>query len=195
MTPPRAPGGPATEVTGVLLAWRRGEEHAEEELLRRIYGELRRIAAGLLRRERPEHTLQPTALVHEAYLRLSGQRGLDWRDRAHFFGLAATVMRRVLVDHARARNARKRRREDGAPVTLSVESGPEAELLDLDAALVDLAARHPRPARVVELRYFADLDIAEIATCLEVSEMTVKRDWRFARAWLRAALADRPAAP
>jgi RNA polymerase sigma factor (TIGR02999 family) len=156
-------------------------------LLRRVYGELKRIAVSQLRGESAGHTLQPTALVHEAYLRLVGQQGLDWRDRAHFFGLASTMMRRVLVDHARARMAGKRRREEGtADVTLAASNGPEVALLDLDRALVSFAERYPRQARVVEMRYFADLEIEEIASCLDVSPATVKRDWQFARAWLSA---------
>jgi RNA polymerase sigma factor (TIGR02999 family) len=181
----------AAEVTELLRAWRRGEARAGEDLLRRVYGELERIAAGQMRRERPEHTLEPRALVHEAFLRLVDQRRLDWRDRAHFFGLAAATMRRVLVDHARARATRKRRRDDGAaPLTLTVSNGPAAELLDLDRALADFALRFPRPARVVEMRYFGDFEIDQIAACLEISPATVKRDWQFARAWLREALRE-----
>jgi RNA polymerase sigma-70 factor (ECF subfamily) len=181
---------PATEVTALLRAWRGGRVEAEEVLLRRIYVELKNIAASQLRDERIEHTLQPTALVHEAYLRLLDQRGLDWRDRAHFFGLAATMMRRVLIDHARARNRHKRRPGEPGPITMTVRSGPTAELLDLDRVLVRLAGIYPRQARVVEMRYFADLEVEDIATCLGVSEATVKRDWTFARAWMRAELEE-----
>jgi RNA polymerase sigma factor (TIGR02999 family) len=176
------------DVTEILHAWRRGEEGAEELLLARIYGDLRVLAAHHLRGERSEHTLQPTALVHEAYLRLLAQRGVDWRDRAHFFGLAATMMRRILVDHAKARGRKKRRPDDPSPQTLTIRSGPEIGVLDLDRALHDLAAAFPRHARVVEMRYFAELDNEAIAECLEVSPATVKRDWQFARAWLRARL-------
>lgn len=184
----------ATEVTGLLRAWRRGDASAGEALLQRVYGELKRLAAAQLRGERPEHTLQPTALVHEAYLRLLLQQGVDWRDRAHFFGLAATMMRRVLVDHARARSTHKRRQEEGSPaLTLTVRSGPEVELLDLDQSLSAFAHSYPRQARVVEMRYFADLEIEEIAACLEVSPATVKRDWQFARAWLARELRRGPA--
>ena len=189
------PSEAATEVTGLLRAWRRGDERAGEDLLRRVYGELEKIAAAQMRRERAGHTLEPRALVHEAFLRLVDQRRLDWRDRAHFFGLAAATMRRVLVDHARARAARKRRRpDDPAPVTLTASNGPQAELLDLDRALDAFALRFPRQARVVEMRYFADLDGEQIASCLEVSPATVKRDWQFARAWLRQALRETGAA-
>lgn len=187
MSPPNPTSG---EVTALLRAWRAGDARAGETLLAQVYRTLRAIASAQLRGERASHTLQPTALVHEAYLRLLGQRSVDWRDRAHFFGLAAVTMRRVLVDHARARNARKRRREEeGVAFTLAAGGEPEVELLDLDRALDAFAARFPRQARVVEMRYFADLELEEIAHCLEVSPTTVKRDWSFARAWLRAELA------
>ena len=183
----------AAGVTQLLHAWRGGDGRAGEALLEKVYATLRRIASSQLRGERPGHTLQPTALVHEAYLRLLGQQGIDWRDRAHFFGLAAVTMRRVLVDHARARNARKRRRDEAAePLTLATQGGPGVELLDLDRALTDFARSYPRQAKVVEMRYFAELELEEIAVCLDVSPTTVKRDWTFARAWLRAALAERP---
>ena len=187
----------ATEVTGLLHAWRAGDPQAGEELFARIYGELKRIAAAQLRGERPGHTLQPTAIVNEAFLRLMRQQGIDWRDRAHFFGLAATMMRRVLVDHARSRNARKRARDDGdAPVTIQSRHGTEAELLDLDRSLTRFAERYPRQTRVVEMRYFVDMEVEEIATCLDISPATVKRDWQFARAWLRAQLSpEAPKAP
>ena len=184
---------PPDDVTALLRSWREGDAGAGEALLGRVYATLRAIASSQLRGERQGHTLQPTALVHEAYLRLLGQQGLDWRDRAHFFGLAAVTMRRVLVDHARARNARKRRRpEDARPLTLATEGEAEVELLDLDRALTAFAERFPRPAKVVEMRYFGELELDEIAICLEVSPTTVKRDWSFARAWLRAALAGAP---
>ena len=188
-----ASDSPPDDVTALLRSWREGDAGAGEALLGRVYATLRAIASSQLRGERQGHTLQPTALVHEAYLRLLGQQGLDWRDRAHFFGLAAVTMRRVLVDHARARNARKRRRpEDALPLTLATEGEAEVELLDLDRALTAFAERFPRPAKVVEMRYFGELELDEIAICLEVSPTTVKRDWSFARAWLRAALAGAP---
>lgn len=177
------------DVTGLLRAWRAGEAGAGEQLLERIYTELKRLAASQLSRERPDHTLQTTALVHEALLRLIDQRGVDWRDRAHFFGLAATMMRRILVDHVRARLARKRTRPESSAEG-DAASIRDAELVDLDRALSALAQSHPRQARVVELRYFADLDVEEVALCLGVSAPTVKRDWRFARAWLNAELLD-----
>lgn len=179
------------DVTGLLQAWRSGDSASGDRLLATIYQELKRIAASQLRHERPDHTLQTTALVHEAFLRLVDQRGVDWRDRAHFFGLAAGMMRRVLVDHFRARRALKRSApEAGAPVDVFA-LGREAEVLDLDRALTALAASHPRQARVVEMRYFADLDVEEVALCLEISAPTVKRDWKFARAWLNAELLER----
>jgi len=184
-----------SEVTALLRAWRGGDAEAGEDLLRRIYDELKRLAASQLRGERSGHTLQATALVHEAYLRLLHQRGVDWRDRAHFFGLAATMMRRVLVDHARSRNAHKRSRPEDRPPTVTARGGPEVELVDLDRSLTALAAAHPRQAKVVEMRYFADLEIEEIATCLDISTATVKRDWQFARAWMASDLARAPADP
>ena len=190
------PPADAVAVTEILRAWRRGESGAEERLLERIYGELKNIAAHHLRGERREHTLEPTALVHEAYLRMLEQRGVDWRDRAHFFGLAATMMRRILVDHARTRGRRKRDPAEMEPLTLTVRSGPEIGVLDLDRALHDFALPYPRAARIVEMRYFGDLDNDQIAEVLGISLATVKRDWQFARAWLRARLdADAPPAP
>lgn len=180
----------ATDVTGLLHAWRGGDDGAGEALFARIYGELRKIAAAQLPGERPGHTLQPTAVVNEAFLRLMRQQGVDWRDRAHFFGLASTMMRRVLVDHARARG-RLKRRSDERPPTLPAISGdsPQAELIDLDRALARLAEGYPRQTQIVEMRYFGGLEIEEIAACLDLSPATVKRDWQFARAWLVAELA------
>lgn len=179
------------DVTGLLQAWRSGDSAAGDRLLATIYHELKRIAASQLRHERPDHTLQTTALVHEAFLRLVDQRGVDWRDRAHFFGLAAGMMRRVLVDHFRARRALKRSAPEAAAPVDAFADGRETEVLDLDRALTALAASHPRQARVVEMRYFADLDVEEVALCLDISAPTVKRDWKFARAWLNAELLER----
>jgi RNA polymerase sigma factor (TIGR02999 family) len=188
--PPTTPAPATGEVTAELRAWRAGDERARERLLSKVYVELRKIAAAELRHERSGHTLQPTALVHEAYLRLIGQTRIAWRDRAHFFGLAATMMRRVLVDHARARLAAKRRRDEPSPALPEpAVAEPPVEILDLDRALDRLAERFPRHARVVEMRYFAGLEIDEIAAALEISDRTVKRDWRFARAFLLAELA------
>jgi RNA polymerase sigma-70 factor, ECF subfamily len=182
---------PATEVTELLQAWRGGDGKAEERLLGLVYAELRRIARRHLAREEPGHTLQTTALVHEAYLRLLGQKGVDWHDRAHFFALASTMMRRVLVDSARARLAGKRAHHEtplSVATGLPTADGREVELLDLDRALDLLAREHPRAARIVEMRFFAGLENREIAAVLELSERTVERDWSFARAWLRREL-------
>lgn len=187
---PLDPDFETADVTALLRAWRDGDTGAAEALFARVYSELKRIAAAQFRSERRDHTLEPTAVVNEAYLRLLGQRRIPWRERAHFFGLAAATMRRVLVDHARARRARKRRPPgDFEALTLVTANGPEAEVLDLDVALDRLAQSYPRQAKVVEMRYFADLEIEDIAACLEISPATVKRDWQFARAWLKAELA------
>jgi len=187
-----AGGSAEIEVTALLRAWRAGDAAAGDELLQQVYSTLKRMAGAQMRGERIGHTLQPTALVHEACLRLLDRRRIGWRDRAHFYGLAATTMRRVLIDHARARRARKRDAGDAAPVTLSFRDAPAVDLVDLDRSLTALAGRFPRQAKVVEMRYFAELEIEEIAECLEVSPATVKRDWQFARAFLNSALADPP---
>lgn len=187
---PRPDPGVDPEITALLHAWREGRPGAAERLMPAVYLELRRIARRQLQGERATHTLQPTALVHEAYLRLAGQR-VEWRDRSHFFALAATLMRRILVDHARGRLAAKRA-ADTVTLTLSaaVESRPiDVAVLDLDRALERLAAAHPRPARIVELRFFSGLEIEEIAEALDLSGRTVQREWVFARAWLLRALA------
>ncbi len=175
------------EVTAILKEWSAGDREALERLMPLVYGELRRLAASHLRSERGDHTLQPTALVHEAYLRLVGQRSVSWANRAHFFGIAARMMRRVLVDHARRRLAAKR-----SPGTLYVALGEDAaapdrtpELLALDRALTELERLDPRQARVVELRFFAGLSVEETAEVAGVSTATVKREWRTARAFLR----------
>jgi RNA polymerase sigma factor (TIGR02999 family) len=161
------------------------------DLSTELYGELRRVAAGALGRERRDHTLQPTALVNEAFLRLAGQRA-EWQNRAHFVGVAAQAMRRVLVDHARRRAAAKRP-DPRARVTLAglaaAGAAGEVDVLDLETALVRLAAMDPRAARVVELRAFAGCSAAEAAEALGVSEATVARDWRMAQSWLRRELA------
>ena len=175
------------EVTRLLRDWRRGDAAAGERLVRVLYRELHDMARRRLQGERRGITLQTTALVHEAYLRLVGQSRVEFRDRGHFLALAATMMRRVLVDHARARHAGKR--GGGAQqITLTgVEAAgldPAVELLDVDRALERLAAAYERPARVVELRFFGGLEFEEIAAVLEISDRTAKRDWAFARAWL-----------
>jgi RNA polymerase sigma factor (TIGR02999 family) len=178
---------PARDITALLGDWGRGNPNALNQLLPIVYDELRRVAARQLRSERAGHTLQPTALVHEAFLRLIDQRGVDWHNRAHFFGVAANVMRRILVDHARRRDAQ--RRGDGLPC-LSLEgvnepAAPDAiSVLSLDLALERLANLDQELARIVELRAFGGLTIEEAACVLEVSPSTAKRGWRTAKAWL-----------
>lgn len=157
-----------------------------------IYAELRRLAASYLSRERRGHTLQPTALVHEAYVRLIDQRQIDWSNRAQFIGLAAVMMRRILVNHARDRIADKRGGgAEHVPLTLAGEGigAPEVNLLDLHEALNDLTATDSRKGRIVELKFFGGLTTAEIAENLGLSVATVERDWKFARAWLYRAMA------
>ncbi|MBK7874482.1 MAG: sigma-70 family RNA polymerase sigma factor [Planctomycetes bacterium] len=184
---------PRTDVTRLLADWRAGDRTAAERLLPAVYEQLRREAARQMARERADHTLQPTGLVHEAWLDLARESRHDWNDRAHFLAVAGLAMRRVLVDHAQRRAALKRganARKVGLDALEAAEPVPEPETdwIALDAALERLAALDPRKARVVELRFFAGIEHAEIARVLEVSERTVERDWRLARAWLRAAL-------
>jgi RNA polymerase sigma factor (TIGR02999 family) len=175
------------EVTQLLLAWRNGDEAAFEQLLPLVYDELRRMARHYMRRERRDHTLQTSALVHEAYLRLLDHEGIDWQNRAHFFGLAAQAMRRVLVDYARRRNFAKR---SGAAQRVMLEEAASlaeeraAEVVALDDALQSLAQFDPRKSRVVELRYFGGLSIEETAEVLGIAAATVVRDWNTAKAWL-----------
>jgi RNA polymerase sigma-70 factor, ECF subfamily len=181
-----------TQVTGLLARWNDGDPDALEQLLDVVYPDLKRLAGSLLRRERADHTLQPTALVHEAYIRLSGVRGMRLEGRRHFYGAAAMAMRRILVDHARQRKASKRGGADlerapmeealNAPVDLRID------FERLDEALEELTAFAPEKARVVELRYFAGLSIEETAALLDIAPATVKRHWTFARAWLHRAL-------
>ena len=174
------------EVTRLLKQWAAGDPSALDALTPIVYAELRRLAAGYLRSESPGHTLQPTALVHEAYLRLGG-RAPDCENRSQFFGVAAHLMRQILIDHARTRQAMKR---GGHCERLSLDEelivSPErdAGLVKLDEALERLAAIDPRKARVVEMRFFGGLSVEESAEGLEVSEVTVRRDWQFAKTWL-----------
>src|SRR6188474_1735923 len=162
-------GEPSEEVTALLAAWRAGDARASDALLERVYATLHNIALGQLRGERAGHTLQPTALVHEAYLRLMGQREVDWRDRGHFFGLAAVTMRRILVDYARRRRAKKRGAgEEIEPLSVATEAGEVVDLLDLDRVLDRFAERFPRQAKVVELRYFTGLEFEEVALALDL---------------------------
>jgi RNA polymerase sigma factor (TIGR02999 family) len=174
-------------VTQLLIELSNGDREAVDLLLPVIYDELRKLAANYLRRERPDHTLQPTALVHEAYLRLVDQTRANWQNRAHFFGVAAQIMRRLLVDHARKHNAEKRG-QDFHKLSLdeNIDRAVErsAELVALDDALKALAAFDEQKARVVELRYFGGLSIEETADVLGVATTTIKRHWRFAKAWL-----------
>ena len=173
--------------TELLLQVGRGIESARDELLPLVYDELRRIAARYLRRERRDHTLQPTALVHEAYLRLIDQRQVDWRNRAQFVGLAAMMMRRVLVNHARERVAARRGGDaDRIPLTVVIDEfdEPQVELLALHQALDRLQAVDARKSRVVELKFFGGLTTAEIGEVLQLSHATIEREWSFARAWL-----------
>lgn len=178
-------GAASTEVTSLLHAWGRGDGAAFEQLVERVYPELRRMARGYLQGERHATVLQATALVHEVYLRLVDVHQVDWRCRAQFFALAAQMMRRILVDAARARAARKR---DGLKIQLDEAAlpplAPDRSLLALDAALTRFTALAPRQARAVELRYFGGLNQEEIASVLNVSPRTVRRDWDFSKAWL-----------
>jgi RNA polymerase sigma factor (TIGR02999 family) len=174
-------------VTALLNRWREGDATALEKLLPLVYDELRRIAARQLRRERPNHTLQPTALVHEVYLRLVDQHRIEWQNRAQFFGVAAQLIRRILVDHARNRRTAKR---GGGTLTVTLDdaiSEParrDIDLVKLDDALLSLATKDQQQSRVVELRFFGGLSIDDTAEVLGVSPSTVKRDWAAAKAWL-----------
>lgn len=176
------------DVSNLLAGWRAGTPDAEARLLAAVQGELRRIAAAYMRRERSDHTLQPTALVNEAYLRLAGERGTKWEGRAHFYGIAARVMRQVLVDHARKRDAVKRGADKRAPVSVSKVADPaggkDIDVLALHVALDELAALDRRQAQVVELRYFGGLTEAEVADVLGVSPVTVRRDVASAKFFL-----------
>jgi RNA polymerase sigma factor (TIGR02999 family) len=183
----------SSNVTELLARWNEGDSAAMEQVTPFVYEELRRLAAHYLRNERPDHTLQATALVHEVYLQILDMDHIDWRNRAHFVGTAATMMRHVLVDHARKHRADKRGGGDGFRVPLSraigIASKNDVDLVALDEALSILAKTYPRQAQVVELKFFAGLDTEETAKVMqasgiETSARTVERDWRFARAWL-----------
>ena len=175
------------EVTQLLIAWGNGEEEALEKLVPLIYDELRRIARRYMKREPAGHTLQTTALVNEAYLRLIEQKGVKWQNRAHFFAISAQLMRRILVSMARARHADKRGGEAhqvSLDEALVISEERAAELVALDEAMNELAALDPRRSRVVELRYFGGLSVEETAEVLNISPDTVMRDWKRAKAWL-----------
>lgn len=179
------------DITGLLLAWNTGDPEALNQLLPAVYAELRCLARRELRRERANHSLEPTALIHELYLGLIDQRRTKWENRAHFFAVAAQLMRRILVDHARARHALKR---GGGAGVVQIDAADDAaddapgpshvDLLELDQALERLAARSPEQGRIVEMRFFAGLNVEETAHVLGRSPRTVKREWRLARAWL-----------
>lgn len=182
-----------TGVTQLLINWGNGDESAPEEILQLVYEELRRLAGYYMSRERSDHTLQPTALVHEAYLRLIDQRHVDWKNRAQFFGLASSMMRRVLVNHARDRAAAKRG-GDAQKVSLSMAvdsfERPDLDVISLHESLDRLALIDSRKSRIVELRFFGGLKTEEIAEVLQTSIATVEREWSFARAWLYDAVAN-----
>jgi RNA polymerase sigma-70 factor, ECF subfamily len=174
-------------VTQLLIAWNGGDKQALDKLLPVVYDELRRQAARYLRRERPGHTLQTTALIHEAYLRLIDQKSVQWQNRAQFFGIAAQMMRRILVDHARTKHRAKRGGSDirvSLTDATSVTKDPDLNLVELDEALNRLEKIDPQQSKIVELRFFSGLNVEETAAALQISPATVKRDWKVAKAWL-----------
>ena len=186
------PPSSAHQVTQLLVRWRAGDRRALDELTPLVYDELHRLASRYMRGERPGHTLQTSALVNEAFLRLAGHEEIEWQNRAHFFAIAAQAMRRILVDHARRRGNQKRG-GDAHKVALEegliVSAERAAEVVALDDALTRLAEVDPRKSQLVELRFFGGLDIEETAEVLQVSPGTVMRDWTFAKAWLRREIA------
>jgi RNA polymerase sigma-70 factor, ECF subfamily len=175
------------EFTQLLVDWRNGDKTALDQMTPVMYEELRRLARHFLAAERPDHTLQPTALVHEAYMRLVDQHAVDWKNRAHFLGVAASMMRRILINHARAHRAAKREGFAQAITledALAVFTNPEVDVLELNLALEHLTDLDPQQGRVVELRYFGGLTIEETAEVMGISPATVKREWGTARLWL-----------
>jgi len=187
---------PAEQVSKLLLDWGRGDPNAREEMIPLVYGELRRIARRYLWQERPDHTLQSGALVHEAYLRLVREKSPQWKNRAHFFGVAAQLMRHILVDYARGRLAAKR--GAGAPrlaldPKIALPQRREIDVVALDDALTSLATLDPQQSRLVELRFFGGLSIEETAVVLGISPATVKREWSTARAWLQREMIQKEA--
>jgi RNA polymerase sigma factor (TIGR02999 family) len=184
----------SVEITRLLRSWSDGDQGAFDVLATRVYDELRRIAHGYMRHERPDQTLQATALVHEAYLRLIGLHDIGWQDRAHFFAVSAQMMRRILVDRARARVTAKR---GGAAERVPLETIPEmpdlgswrpSELMTLDDALTRMAEMDPRKAKVIEFRFFGGLSVEEIADVLKISPQSAMRDWKLAKVWLQREL-------
>ena len=181
--------GSSSEFSRALAEWKGGNREVEPRLFSLLYNELHRLAAHYLRQERPDHTLQATALVHEAFIRLMGQTGSDWHDRSHFFAVAAQSMRRILVDHARAHLARKRgggQQKVTFDEPLVVSDEQSGMMMALDEALDRLARLDTRQSKIVELRYFGGFTTAEIAQLLGISEKTVEREWDLARAWLHS---------
>jgi RNA polymerase sigma factor (TIGR02999 family) len=179
-------------VTQLLIDWGKGDQAALEKLMPLVYNELRRLASNYLRRERGEHTLQPTALVNEAYLKLVNQRNAKWQNRAHFFGISAQLMRRILVDHARQHRAVKRGGSEQQRISITsaekIVEQPEVDILALHEALEELARMDEQQSRIVELKFFGGLSIEEIAEVFGIGHATVERDWKLARAWLRRQL-------
>jgi RNA polymerase sigma-70 factor (ECF subfamily) len=177
----------SVRVTQLLKSFQAGDKTVLDELFPLVYRELKQLAAGQLRSEREDHTLQPTALVHEAYLRLIEQHSVDWQNRAHFFSIASEMMRRILVNHANGHQAKKRGSGEtkiALDEAVSFAHEREIDLIDLDSALTDLAKLDSRQARIVEMKFFGGLSTEEIASILEISERTVKREWRSAKIWL-----------
>lgn len=179
-------------ITELLIDWGKGDQAALEKLMPLVYNELRRLASNYLRRERASHTLQPTALVNEAYLKLIDQRNAQWQNRAHFFGISAQLMRRILVDHARQHQAVKRGGSNQQRLSITsaeeIAQQPAVDLLALNEALDELTVMDPQQAQIVELKFFGGLSIDETAEVLGISHATVERDWKMARAWLRRQL-------
>lgn len=183
---PAAAPSPAGEVTRLLIAWRQGDDRALEELIPLVYEELHRMAERHLRHERPDHTLQPTAIVNEAYIRLLSRQDEDWQNRTHFFAVAAQSMRRILVEHARARHAKKRGGQGTRWLldTAAMTEPREIDLIAVDDALLKLAEFDPQQGRIVELRFFGGLTEDQAAEVLETSSRTVRRKWTLAKAFL-----------
>jgi RNA polymerase sigma-70 factor (ECF subfamily) len=185
---PASPG----EVTVLLKRMQRGDAEAADKLIPLMIDELRRLARAYMRKERIGHTLQPTALINEAYLRLAGYEHMDWKSRSHFIATAAAIMRQILVDFARRRRSLKRGAAEIVPLNENLLSNEQSrEIVDLDHALKSLAKLNERQARIVELRYFGGLSVEETAEVLGISPITVKRDWALARAWLRSQLSSK----
>ncbi len=176
------------EITRLLINWRNGDKAALDQLTPLVYEELRRLARGFMRRERHDHTLQTSALINEAYLRLVDQDETNWQNRAHFFAVAAQIMRHILVDHARSHGYEKRgagAQKVGLDEVMVISEDRARELVELDEALTSLATVDPRKSRIIELRFFGGLNIDETAEVMELSPTTVQREWRAAKAWLR----------